>query len=365
MYKAILLFLFSINILLANNNVKSTGYGKSKAEALKSAFSNAISQYVGVVVDSKTIIKNNKLIERKILSFSNGYIEDYHILSTKQTATLWEVIINADVNKQGVLSKIKKLKIKNKDIKNSDKIYATLSSKVKTKFDAEAILKKVFNQAVSQETIKSLISFSVDNMNIDIDSATKTTVPVTVIYSVYFDWKSYNQLVNRFDTLFIKLGASIQDVYKLDEEQYLIDPKFQLGNNIFIIKENSTYGFYAYQYKFPKSYKMIYPFATKNWNDLSKKYKYKLSFVDNKNKMTFSKDYEYYHKFFEYINTKRMFSWRKSYLYSQGNSLAIVPAILNNKSSNISKLYTKTEHYNIPIGTLENLKQIKINWMNE
>ncbi len=364
MFKVLLLLIFSINILLANNT-KSSGYGKTKEEALKNAFSNAVSQYVGVIIDSKTIVKNNKLIERKILSFSNGYIEDYHILSSKQTATLWEVIINADVNKQGVLSKIKKLKLKNKDIKNSDKIYATLSSKVKTKFDAEVILKKVFNQAVSQATIESLISFSVDNMEIDIDSATKTTVPVTVTFSAYFNWKSYNKLVNKFDTLFIKLGATVQDVYKLDEEQYLIDPKFKLGNNIFIIKENSNYGFYAYQYKFPESYKMIYPFATKNWNDLSKKYKYKLSFVDNKNKMTFSKDYEYYHKFFEYINTKQMFSWRKSYLHSQGNSLAIVPTTLNGKSSNISKLYTETEHYNIPIGTLENLKQIKINWINE
>ncbi len=346
-------------------NIKSTGYGKSKAEALENAFANAVSQYVGVVIDSKVVVKNNKLIERKILSFSNGYIEDYHILSTKQTATLWEVTINADVNKQGVLSKIKKLKIKNKDIKNSDKVYATLSSKIKTKFDAEVILKKVFNQTVSQQTIESLISFSVDNMDIDIDSATKTTVPVTVTFSVYFNWKFYNELVNKYDILFIKLGANIQDVYKLDKEQYLINPKFKLGNNIFIIKENSNYGFYAYQYKFPESYKMIYPFATKNWNDLSKKYKYQLSFVDNKNKMTFSKDYEYYHKFFEYINTKKMFSWRKSYLHSLENSLAIVPATLNNKSSNISKLYTKTEYYDIPIGTLENLKQIKINWINE
>jgi len=364
MFKILLLFILSINILLANNNTESTGYGKSKAEALDNAFANAVSQYMGVVVDSKTIVKNNKLIERRILSFSNGYIENYDILQTKQTATLWEVTINADVDKQGLLSKVKKLKIKNKDIKNSDKVYATLSSKVKTKFDAEAILKKVFNQAVSQETIESLISFSVDNMDIDIDSATKTTVPVTVTFSAYFNCVSYNKLVNQFDTLFIKLGATVQDVYKLDEEQYLIDPKFNLGNNIFIIKENSNYGFYAYQYKFPKSYKMIYPFVTKNWNDLSKKYKYQLSFVDNKNKVTFSKDYEYYHKFFEYINTKKIFSWRKSYLHSQGNSLAIVPFVLS-KSRNISKLYTKTEHFNIPIKTIENLKQIKINWINE
>jgi len=90
--KIILLFLLSINILLANNNITSIGYGKSKSEALNNAFVNAISQYVGVVIDSKTIIKNNKLIERKILSFSDGYIENYNILSSKNTTTaLWEL----------------------------------------------------------------------------------------------------------------------------------------------------------------------------------------------------------------------------------------------------------------------------------
>ena len=364
--KIILLFLLSINILLANNNITSIGYGKSKSEALNNAFVNAISQYVGVVIDSKTIIKNNKLIERKILSFSDGYIENYNILSSKNTTTaLWEVKIEAEVNKQAILTKVNKLKIKNQQVENSDLVYATLHSNIKTKFDAEDMLKKTFMTLNSQKTIESLVTFSVDSFDVDIESATRTTVPCKITYSVYFDLKSYDKLANELGNLFIKLGAILENSYKIDNEEYLVNPDFKLGNNIFIVKKNLDYGFYAYEYSFSESYKMIYPFKDKNWNDLSLRREYKLFFLDNKNRQIFSKDYTYNHKFFEYINTKQLLSFRKSYIHYQGNSLAIVPILTKDTSNKTLKIYSITEHLDLPIKTVENLQQIQIKWISK
>ena len=77
MIKILLILSILTNIVFAKN-ITVTGYGNSKDEALKSAFQNAVEQEVGVLVDSKTVIRNNKLIKNKILTYSNGFNEIYN-----------------------------------------------------------------------------------------------------------------------------------------------------------------------------------------------------------------------------------------------------------------------------------------------
>ena len=62
------------------NNTKEViaeGVGDSHDNAIKDAFRNAVRQVVGVYVDSETLVKNDKLVDDKILTLSNGFINDY------------------------------------------------------------------------------------------------------------------------------------------------------------------------------------------------------------------------------------------------------------------------------------------------
>ena len=47
---------------------------------MQNAFSEAIEQTVGVLVDAETVVKNDQLIRDEILTYSRGYVEKYEIV---------------------------------------------------------------------------------------------------------------------------------------------------------------------------------------------------------------------------------------------------------------------------------------------
>ena len=51
--------------------VIAEGVGDSPDNSLKNAYRNAVRQVVGSIVDEKVLFKNDKLIEEKVLLFSN------------------------------------------------------------------------------------------------------------------------------------------------------------------------------------------------------------------------------------------------------------------------------------------------------
>ena len=52
--------------------VLSKGFGTTVDLATQNALSQAVREAVGALVDEETLIKNDELIEEKILTFSNG-----------------------------------------------------------------------------------------------------------------------------------------------------------------------------------------------------------------------------------------------------------------------------------------------------
>ena len=58
-------------------NVMAEGTGTTPDEALKDAFRNAVRQVVGAVVDAETMVKNDELIDDKVLTYSDGFIKTY------------------------------------------------------------------------------------------------------------------------------------------------------------------------------------------------------------------------------------------------------------------------------------------------
>lgn len=100
----------------ANGKIKKVevdGVGDSAENALKDAQRNAVSKVVGVLVDSKVMVKNDKLIEDKILTFSNGFVKSYTVIPGSQVKSgkVYKVKIEAKVEVTGIENILKREKL--------------------------------------------------------------------------------------------------------------------------------------------------------------------------------------------------------------------------------------------------------------
>ena len=110
------------------------GTGDSSANAIKDAFRNAVRQVVGALVDAETLVKNDELVEDKILTYSNGFIKTYAEIpgSQKTQGGIHRVKIKATVETGGVIAKLKASNITVKDVDGKG-----LFAEVMTKLDSE------------------------------------------------------------------------------------------------------------------------------------------------------------------------------------------------------------------------------------
>jgi len=286
MNRIVLLLLFCSNIVFAQS-ITVTGYGDTKDKALKSAFQNAVEQEVGVLVDTRTVIKNNKLIKNKILTFSNGYIKDYTEVSSKEQLGFWTVKINAVVERQKLLSKIKKIKLKPKKITGTNKLYAQVVSQVKTKFDAEDLFKKFYNTFTSVPTENYYAE--VKDFTIDSDLATRTTVPVRIATDVVYKESDIvkRQLQEAYTLLDkMSIGSNLEVNRNLFDIIGGKEARKKYPNEIRFIKDGPDVYF-----GFPRSYSVIYPFNQNDTfydsgNEVGIEYRFYIGFGEAKRKRT-------------------------------------------------------------------------------
>lgn len=90
------------------------GYGISRDEALRDALRNAVEQAVGTLVDSQTLVQNAEVVNDEIYTKSQGFVQDYNIISEQknggQTVVTAKVKINTSPN-SALMSKLQKLKL--------------------------------------------------------------------------------------------------------------------------------------------------------------------------------------------------------------------------------------------------------------
>lgn len=252
----VFIVLFFCSNLLFAQSIVVIGYGDTKDKALKNAFQNAVEQEVGILVDTKTVVRNGKLIKNNILSFSNGFIQDYKEISSKAQMGFWTVKISAVVEHQKLLSKLKKMKINPKQIKDTKQLYAQVVSQVKTKFDAEDIFKKFYRTFTSLPIESYYVE--VTDFNIDTDLATRKTVPVKVtvkLKHIKGEAAIVRERLNRAYYLMKKLsiGSYTEKDTSLIGLFTRSNPSYP--NQIEVDKDGiKTY------FGFPRSYSVIYPF---------------------------------------------------------------------------------------------------------
>ncbi len=266
----------------------ATGYGTTQQQALDNAFKSAIEQYVGVLVDAETMMKNGKLIKDKILTASNGFIKNYKELSVDNSDGLIEVKINALVKSQKIFNKIKSLNIATISINDTQDIHkrittkiknkqAEKTTKIKAKKDAEKILKKAIDDFFSNQSLQDMLNITITDVKIYEERVKGNKVPMKISYTLELDDKVYLQKVRQLEQVFENLGAKL---HKRVDLPYLDGSWLKIKNYEKVGKLTSTdFGIikkYGQGYKldiweFPREWKDIYPFyAGKeiNWKNI-------------------------------------------------------------------------------------------------
>jgi len=97
------------------------GVGTSPEAAKRNAFRNAVSKVVGSFIENDILIKNDKIIEDKLLEYSGGFVETFEIISeSKDKEGLFKVKLKAKIAQQTVVEKLRSMKIDVKSVSGSN-----------------------------------------------------------------------------------------------------------------------------------------------------------------------------------------------------------------------------------------------------
>ena len=129
-----------------HKTVVAEGTGKSESQAKKEAFREAIRKVVGVLIDAKTQVKNDNVIQEEVLEYSGGFIRDYKILSTKKDANgLFIVQAECQVEINRVREKLDTLKITTVKV-DGDKFNESQMSKEELQKNAAQFISKALEE---------------------------------------------------------------------------------------------------------------------------------------------------------------------------------------------------------------------------
>lgn len=191
--------LFAVNITYAevnnnNNTVIATGYGISYDASLNNAFRDAIKQFVGIVLDSETILANNEIIKDEILTLSNGNIESYEVINKTEEDGLFIVEIKAIVKNRNIQNKIsEKISLSTNTQLDTNKI-----AEVITKRDTELDQKVLFEKYVTsffKDNYDNLLYINNITLDVKEDSYRDNKVDYNLSFSVNFDIQKYKEAI--------------------------------------------------------------------------------------------------------------------------------------------------------------------------
>jgi len=96
----------------ATETVIVEGVGKTETSAKKAAYKEAVAKVVGVLIDSSTLVKNDKIIKEELLEYSGGFVTKSEMISSmKDDEGLVRVKIKCTVEKAQVKKKLQEFKI--------------------------------------------------------------------------------------------------------------------------------------------------------------------------------------------------------------------------------------------------------------
>jgi len=125
----------------STKEITVTGIGTTLESAEKQALASAIRQAVGAYIDSKTIVENEEVIQDRILSVSNAFIEKYELVGQpkKSSDGLIQITVIARVKANQVLQALKQNNLISADIAGEN-LWAESATKVQNTQDSLTFL---------------------------------------------------------------------------------------------------------------------------------------------------------------------------------------------------------------------------------
>ncbi len=192
--------------------VIAEGVGATADEAIKDAYRNAVRQVVGAVVDAETLVKNDELIDDKVLSYSDGFIKGYEEIagSKKVVNGLHKIKIKAAVERRSVIAKLKAANVTVKDVDGKG-LFAEAVTQLDAEKDSAALLAKAFAELPTLLTAEVVGKPEFDKEH--------SEIVANVVVQV--DRKAYSAYVKRLEDVLAKVAvAKDSTLVKAEPVQY-------------------------------------------------------------------------------------------------------------------------------------------------
>ena len=136
-----------------------TGTGADADKAVQNAFSQAIEQTVGVLVDAETVVKNDQLIRDEILTYSRGYVQDFNVLRKWKEGGLHYAQIKATVAVSKLVEKLKASNVAVRDMPGE-----LMSRQAEHEVTAEHNAASMFRTATDDFRVSKLWTVQIEGM---------------------------------------------------------------------------------------------------------------------------------------------------------------------------------------------------------
>jgi len=141
--------------LAPTQEVDASGSGLTEKEAFKQAVVDAVRQVVGTLVTSENVVNNDKVIQDKILTVSNGFVEKVLKQDKKKLKDgTWVVNLKCIVRKSQLYGSLQKADVPT------------------VKFDGTSLFADVVSQLDHQQSAVEMIKSAMERFSTDLVSAT-------------------------------------------------------------------------------------------------------------------------------------------------------------------------------------------------
>ena len=131
----------------ARFTVEARGVGIDADSALNDALAQAIRQAAGAIVDSQTLMKNDEIVQEKILTASNAVVKKYEIVepAKRNRSGLFEVKIRAEVEQNLLRQKMIEHKVISGTVEGAQDMWAEIVTQKKNQNDMIAMLESTLS----------------------------------------------------------------------------------------------------------------------------------------------------------------------------------------------------------------------------
>lgn len=174
------------------NSILVDAVGESEVKAIKNALSKAVEQSVGVVVESETLVENYQVVKDKILTYSDGFVNDYRVVSSFKEGSHWFVQLEASVAHKKLREKIETIGVPTRKV-SGQKIFAEAITRSTRDKDALQLLSSTF-----EKSINDVLEFQLGKPKIKSTQGDIATIEVLVGVRWKTDyWKKMESIIGQ------------------------------------------------------------------------------------------------------------------------------------------------------------------------